>query len=387
MARLRRILGCAALAVWTAGLAPAQKPPKPDPKADKTKKPVEAPPASVPRLEPFAGRFEQAKASAAERNVPLLLHVILEGEEASDRYRDQLIPDPELRAAARGMVVVIANNGQHAQKTLEERGADGQVTKLSVCSVYGTPDCKAHNAHWEAAFREFKREDGVLSCPQAILLAPDGTLALRVDHGDPPPAGTLLGAVQECTAKFGPGLDAAALTRVKALLAEAEAHALARRWPEALLGAQTVLKLAPQGPWARQAREAQPPAERGLAEELARLQARLVPGQAGAAYGELSALARRCTGLPQEKELAARLKQAESERALQPEIAAWKLEQEAEALFAEARQLEAGGKAPQARAAARKLFAPRFAGTQAAAKARSTWPELAAEIDARRAKQ
>ena len=47
-------------------------------------------------LSPHIGDLESAMKAALERNVPLLIHIILDDEEHSDRYRDAVLPDKEL---------------------------------------------------------------------------------------------------------------------------------------------------------------------------------------------------------------------------------------------------------------------------------------------------
>ena len=62
---------------------PKKPPPKPAPKAEKNVPP--------PKLTPFVGKLADARARAKERNVPVLVHVLLDGEEASTRYRDDAV--------------------------------------------------------------------------------------------------------------------------------------------------------------------------------------------------------------------------------------------------------------------------------------------------------
>jgi hypothetical protein len=74
-----------------------------------------------------------------------------------------------------------------------------------VCSLYGTPNCGAHQVFWDDLFREFHEEDGSLRCPQTILYLPDGTVHLRVNNGNPPVVDELVGAIEEARGKAGRG--------------------------------------------------------------------------------------------------------------------------------------------------------------------------------------
>jgi hypothetical protein len=59
---------------------------------------------------------------------------------------------------------------------------------------------------------------------------------------------------------------------------------------------------------------------------------------------------------------------------------------EADALLGEAQKFADAGDEKKARSAARKLFAKRYDGTAAAKRARTLWPDVAAEEDQKRAK-
>ena len=88
---------------------------------------------------------------------------------------------------------------------------------------------------------------------------------------------------------------------------------------------------------------------------------------------------RACAGLPVEKEIAARLKQAEAQKQLQAEIALVKLEAEADALLRAAQELADAQKDKQLEKTVRKLLGARYAATPAAGSARSLWPDWAAD--------
>src|SRR5437773_8679389 len=160
--------------------APQKPPHKPAPKP-----PANAPQkAGVqgPKLEPFIGHFEDAKKSAKERNVPLLVHIVFEGEEASDRYRDKVLPDAELNKKSAECLVVIANNGTHPKKTIEEV-VDGNKVRREVCSVFPMfATCGQHQKMWDDLYAQFQGEDHVLHCPQTIVLTPDGQISTRMNN-------------------------------------------------------------------------------------------------------------------------------------------------------------------------------------------------------------
>jgi hypothetical protein len=106
-----------------------------------------------------------------------------------------------------------------------------------------------------------------------------------------------------------------------------------------------------------------------------------VPGTAAEGWKKLVEFQQTCAGLAAEKEIAARLKKAETDKAIKAEIAACKLALEADALLAEAQRARDAGDAKTAERAVRRLLAKRFAECAAAKKAREAWPEIAADED------
>ena len=335
-----------------------------------------APPARPPAAKPFAGTLAEALAAAAERNVPVLVHVLLPDEESSGEYRKRVLPDAELAKASREAVVLLVDPGEHARKQVE-REVEGQGVRIEACALYGdlgVGPCGEHRSAWAEVHERFRRDDGLLHGPQTIVLAPDGAPLARIDRHAAPAVSEVLAGLALARAKLGPGLDEARLGEVRALGEAARAHAATRAFGEAWRTWGRSLAVAGRTRYADEAREGQAAALRGIEQELARIAARLVPGTAGEAWAELAALARSAAGTPLEKDLAARLAKAEKDAGLRAEIAAHKLELEGETLFAEAAALEAAGDARKAEAAVRKLVARRLAGTRAASRARERWP-------------
>lgn len=363
----------------------AQKPPKKEPAKKDAPKPEPAKSAE-PALAPFLGRLEEAKALAKERNVPLLIHIVLEDEPSNDEYRNKVLPDKELIAASASAVVIVANNGTHAKKQIDEVQPDGSHARKEVCSIYGTPGCNAHQKCWAQLFREYSEEAGgerKMNCPQTIVLAPDGTVALRVNNGQPPPPEDVIAALKETQLKAGPGLDDAQLVEVKRLLAEGSNLMASKGWPDAVRTWQKLLAIAPKGRWADEANQSLPVALKELGAEVERIAALLVPGTAADGYRQMLDLQKACAGLAIEKDVAARVKKAETDKATRDEITAWKLEVEATAILAEAQKAADSGDEKKAQRVARRLFAKRFAATKAQASARKLWPDVAAEEDAK----
>jgi len=327
-----------------------------------------------PPLVPYPGRLDAARVAAKERNVPILVHVILEGEEANDNYRRTILPDPDLLRASAGMIVLVANNGTHERKRIEVV-VDGETVSKEVCSAYEFDSCAVHQLAWDDCYREFKRDDGVLYCPQTVALLPDGTLFERIDTSNTPSVDEVHSLVQGLLKKAGPGLSEAQLAELKRLLVEGRHLDGEQDWPGAWRAWSRLLEISARDPWGAEARRSLAAAEAGLKAELERLAALLVPGRAAEGWRQLGEYQRRCAGTPFEKAIAQRLKKAETDKSIREEIAAYRTSLEADGLLREAQALHESGDLKKAERAVRKLLGKRYEGTPAQKAARELWPE------------
>lgn len=351
---------------------------------DKEKKGGPPPKAAavVPVLAPWKGKLEDARAAAKERNVPIVVHVILEAEESNDQYREKILPDVELLKASVAALVLVANNGTHERKRVDVV-VDGEKTTREVCAAYPMFDaCAQHQAAWDEIYKEYHEDNGDLKCPQTIVLAPDGSDAGRINTSNVPEAGEISALIVAAVAKAGPGLTEDQLALVKKSLEEGRRLAADQKWVDAWRSWTAVLAITQKSTFAEEARREEPKAVAGMKAEFERLSALLVPGTAAKAYEELSKYAAAVVGTPLEREVAARLKKADGDKTIQPEIKAWRLSVEADALLREANGHIDNGDAKKAEKVVRKLLGPRFAGTPAQETARKLWPEIAAEVGA-----
>ncbi len=354
---------------------------------DKKKEPPKsaAPAATAARLSVFTGKLADARKLARERNAGLLLHILLKDMESENKdYVAKILDDPALVAACARVVVYVAHNGEHPPKSLEEI-VDGKKVARQACSFLPWFDsCAQHAQAFNDLALEFREEDGSLHCPQTILLAPDGSIAARINTLTLPTASEILAGVQELESKVGPGLTDAEWSEVSRVLDEARGAVLAKDWPLALQRWARIAAITPKSGYGKEASAGLAAAEKELLAELDRVCAELVPGKAAAAWKRLTALQSACAGLALEKEIAARLKKAEAKKEIQPEIAAVKLEAEADTLLQGAQALADAKKDKELEKTVRKLLGPRYAATEAARRARTLWPQWAQEEDAKR---
>jgi hypothetical protein len=361
--------------VWMPVPCSTQKPKPPAPK-DKPAPSKEKDKAPPPQLRPFLGKLGEAKAHAKERNAGLLIHIILEGEESNNKYRDELLKHPELIAASEEAVVLISNNGTHSSTTIEvER--DGKREKQQVCSVYPWfESCGQHQQHFNDLYLEYREEDGNLRCPQTVLIGPDGKLALRINTGSVPTLSEILAGFDTLHASFGPGLSESEWVSMVRLCADARSAQLAQDFPRAALAWDKIYALRPKSEYAVEAKAQRAVCEKALVERLNALQARLVPASASEAYRELLAFEKACTGLTMAAQIKSAIQRAEANKELKDALARVRLEIEAEGLLETASGQHDANQKKELEKTLKKLFAKRLAETPAAVRARQLWPEL-----------
>lgn len=375
MARLLEAGLCALLA-----LAPLAQSGGKDRGQKKKEPPKAATPAQQARLPVFTGKLADARKLARERNAGLLVHILLKDMESENvEYRKRFLEEPGMLAACERLVVLISDNGAHPSKTLEET-VDGKKVTRTVCSAYPWFEtCGQHQQSFNDLALEYRGEDGNLHCPQTILVGPDGKLVVQLNTGGVGEPAEILAGLDELAKKFGPGLDESEWTELVRTLEEARAAQASKAWPVALRKWTRVRDMRPLSAYGAEAAKALPEVEKAFATELDALCADFVPGKAAAAWKRLVEWQRACAGMPAEKDIAARLRKAEAKKELQDELAKVKLEEEADALLRAAQDLADAKKDKELEKTVRKLLGKRYAATPAAERARSLWPDWAAD--------
>lgn len=374
---------CAALLALPAaqsGGKPKGKEKKPEPQKNSA-------PAAEVKLQVFTGKVADARKLARERNAGLLIHVLIkETESENEEYRKRFLDDPALRAACERLILVISDNGQHPSKTIEET-LEGRKQTRTACSLYPWFEtCAQHQLNMNDLALEYRSEDGSMHCPQTILQAPDGSVLARLNTGGVGDPGEIVAGLAELEKKFGRGLLPAEWTELARALDEGRGAQASKSWPLALRRWARVRELSPLSAYGTEAAQALPEIERALTAEIEATCKGFVPGGAAAAWKRLVELQAACAGLPFEKQIGARLKQAEVQKDIQAEIAVVKLEAEAEALLRTAQEQADAKKDKELEKTVRKLLGKRYAATPAAQSARTLWPEWAADEERKPAK-
>jgi len=329
--------------------------------------------AAVKELKPFIGDLEAAQKEARERNAPLLIHIILEGEEQNDEYRGNLLPNRELIELSEGCVVIVGNNGEH--RTIQVTGKDGE--KRQVCSAYQMfENCGQHRATWDPIYHAYQDDNGELGCPQTVLHGPDGEIAWRHNIRNPPSASEIAKAIKSAKKKYGPSLTADELRTVKGHHIAATNAAKALDWPTVWERCQAILEISELGVWAEGAKASQAEAIKEMKAQLESLEERFVPGQAAEAWRELTTFEAATRKTPIAREISSLKKKVERDKDIKEELALIKAEMAAEALEAEAESLLRQGEDKKAMRIFKKVLGKRYAETEAAKRVRARFPDL-----------
>ncbi len=323
-------------------------------------------------LQLFAGNLKDARARAAERNVPIVAIALLEDEADNVSARDELLASEELAALSVQCVLFFSNNGQHKPREIVEVVEQKKRTR-SVCSAFGTANCREHQQHWDEIYNKFN-QDGELRCPQVLVLTPEAKLEDRVSPGMKPAVSAIAELVLRTQAKLGRGLDEAALASIKEANGRAARAESAGKWGSAWRAFAEVLAIAPDGSRAVAAKLGQARAEAAFAKQRDEASAKLGLGNGLDGYLALEELARDWNGTEQAALLSRILKRAEKEPALKEALAKKRREDEAQALWNEAEQATI---AKQPKEAERKLrmLLRKYADTAAYARAAKAHPE------------
>ncbi len=181
-----------------------------------------AAPLTAQSLPLWSGEFDEAFRTAERRNVPLVLAIIQDGEEANERAVETVHKSPAFVKAARSAICLVANRSLHASvKDAAGRG---------VCSKHGSNPCETHIRHEAKIVAEFT--DGTIQTPQHIFVTPSREVVERIF--DIPGEGEFLVALQKAIRKVGPGLTEEQFVALEKSLAEAAAAMAENRLGEAV---------------------------------------------------------------------------------------------------------------------------------------------------------
>ena len=329
----------------------------------------------------FHGKLSEAQAEAKERNVPLVVCCVLEGEEASGRLREALSEDKSFSSLTEGAILLVANDGDHEQREIKVKNAAGKRVKKSVCSAFGTDDCDSHKLHWDTVYKDYVMPDGgEWMLPDIYLIRPNGKLERRFlkgsydDSGGGPPVSTVAREVETFKKILGPGVRKEDLADLRREVTMALAMARAKLWADSWQAWSNVSGLAPGGPHAEAAKSGM---ELALTEMRLTLEIqvkRLVPATLEDAYRRVRAMD--FDKSPIEREVGRVLSAARRDPALKARLAEIDLVLEAEELLEDLEEALQAKNTSLGKRLLRKLVGKKLGHTPAAETARVRYKDL-----------
>ncbi len=150
----------------------------------------------------WRGTVREAQKIAAERNVPILIALLQDGEEASERLIDELFKDKAFVKLTKELLPIVASKMDHGSKSQTINGI-----KKEVCKRIGGCTCEHHQGAEVKVFRVFFV--GIdAKTPQIMICKPDLTLVERIE--DVAGSHSYGAAVKKARKSMGPGLSALA---------------------------------------------------------------------------------------------------------------------------------------------------------------------------------
>ncbi|HIF40497.1 MAG TPA: hypothetical protein EYQ74_05300 [Planctomycetes bacterium] len=329
----------------------------------------------------FHGKLSEAQVEAKERNVPLVVCCVLEGEEASGRLQEALSEDKSFASLTEGVILLLANNGDHEQKEIRIKDADGKRIKKSVCSAFGTDDCDAHKLHWDTVYRDYVMPDGgEWLLPDIYLIRPNGKLERRFlkgsygDSGGAPSISTVAREVEVFQKILGPGVRTEDLADLRRETTMAQAMSRAKLWADSWRSWANVSGLAPGGPHAEAAKSGMELAVKEMKLSLEIQAKRMVPETLEDAYRRIRAMD--FDDSPIEREVGKVLGAARRNPKLKPRLTEIDLILEAEELLEDIEEALRAKNKGLAKRLLRKLASKKLGQTPAAELAKDRYKDL-----------
>lgn len=161
----------------------------------------------------WRGKFADAFVEAKLRNVPVLIVIIQDGEEANERVVEGVLSHKSFVALTENTVPIICSRMDHDTKAQQ---IDGRT--LHVCTKFGHLACSTHRRQ-EAVMYRTLFGGKQLSTPQVMIMLPDQTVVDQVTDVAGPAA--YAGAVKKAVKKIGRGLSRRAFVEAEKALSSA----------------------------------------------------------------------------------------------------------------------------------------------------------------------
>lgn len=169
------------------------------------------------------GSFDKGVQEAADRNVPVVIVVIQDDEEANERVSDTLVGDKGFAKACEHAVAFICSKKDHGLRK-EKKGP------RKVCKRFGGIPCAMHIAHEQDMFlRLFVGKP--VKTPQVLVCTPE--LKVVKSLVDVWGASAYVQAIRAARKKMGPGFTREEYVAAKRALAQAKTAVKRKDFPRA----------------------------------------------------------------------------------------------------------------------------------------------------------
>lgn len=331
--------------------------------------------SAKPEIEHWLGDLASARVASRERNTPMIVVIIQEGEEANDRFREGIYKNARFIKVAAPTVVVLVNDGKHPSRTVREE-RDGVTIEREVCAVLGTPKCADHKRNWLRVYQEFGDPEEPFRTPQVIAVLPNGK-----EHGnvvDVPPLSQVLALIEGARETAGPSLTPEQLLEIKGKLDTGRTMEKSRLWVQAYRAYARVLEITETSIFSDEARAGRERSLKHAQEELDLAWKWMEEGRVEDGYAKLLALKEELAGTPLDAPAKKKLKAAEKNKAWKEGIKAYKRKLAAEEIWQKCLKALDEGKQKSAERHAKTLL-KKYADTPAGEKAKARFPELEVE--------
>jgi hypothetical protein len=245
--------------------------------------------------------YDAAFAEAKERNVPVMVAFIQDGEPQNEQMPAEVYPNSKVMEASRLLINLIASRGtaaEHGEAVVTEGGE-----KRTVCAKFGIVSCLEHQKIERRAFLEFTQ--GEIDTPAHVFASPDGKEMFRAD--DFVDAAELVRMMKQAVERVGPGVKAEDYQQIQRdlregddLLAKKAIGAAAKKYATVAAKAYRIASV-------ERARERLAEIDRMGASEIAECDQKLQDKDYLGAYQALERVARVFKGVRAEKDARSRL--------------------------------------------------------------------------------
>ncbi|MFT7618853.1 MAG: hypothetical protein ACI97A_002501 [Planctomycetota bacterium] len=195
----------------------------------------------------WRGTFSAAEKEATERNVPILIALIQDGEEANERLIDDVFTNAAFVKMSQETIPIIATQKRHGSKGAVIDGIEKEVCKrLGGCTCDHHIDAEVH------VFRKYFTGTQAKT-PQVMICKPNLELVERiVDIAGPKAYET---AVRKVKKSIGPGLDGPMFRTARSNLTKGRNLIKMGRYSEAWAEVAPLAKVGGSSPFVKKAKD------------------------------------------------------------------------------------------------------------------------------------